>query len=152
MRDSETATEFVPWRDRARLNGIRSTVAIPLVIEGGWRGALVVSSALADAFDLISIEVFQQLAGQIGEGIHAAAQARLLLAERENLARVQGQLTEALSAMVGPMVAHGGRHGDARPLHGRPREPYGSNRGCHCPGDGLARGPIARVARGRAGA
>ena len=105
MPDSETATEFVPWRERARQNGIRSTVSIPLSIEGGWHGALVVGSALTDAFDTISIEVFKQLAGQIGEGIHAAEQARILLVERESLARMQGQLTEALSAMVAPMVA-----------------------------------------------
>jgi len=105
MPDSETSAEFIPWRDRARQRGIRSTVSIPLTIESVWRGALVVGSAIADAFDPISIEVFQRLAGQIGEGIHAAEQARILLVERENLARVQRQLTEALSAMVAPMVA-----------------------------------------------
>jgi len=104
MLDSETAPWFMPWRERARHHGIRSTVSIPLSIEGSWRGALVVGSAITDAFDPISIEVFQRLAAQIGEGIHAAEQTRLLLLERENLARVQGQLTDALSAMVAPMV------------------------------------------------
>ena len=105
MQDSETAAGFLPWRERARQNGIRSIVSIPLSIKDGWRGAMVVCAAIPNAFEPVAIEVFRRLAEQIGDGVHAAEQTRLLLSEREHLAAMQAQLTEALSAMVAPMVA-----------------------------------------------
>src|SRR5208283_3728078 len=42
MLDSEKSEVFAPWRQRAMKSGIRSAVWIPLRVEGGWRGALIV--------------------------------------------------------------------------------------------------------------
>ena len=103
--DSETSKVFAPWRERATQSGIRSGVCIPLRVEGGWRGVLGIYAASPNAFESPAIEVFQHLAEQIVHGVHALDQGLALSAGHIALANTQRQLTEALSAMVAPMVA-----------------------------------------------
>jgi PAS domain S-box-containing protein len=103
--DLEISGDFAPSRERAMQSGIRSGVCIPLRVESGWRGALVVFAARPNAFEAPAIEVFQHLAGQIVHGVHALDQGLALDAGHIALANMQRQLTEALSAMVAPMVA-----------------------------------------------
>jgi PAS domain S-box-containing protein len=102
--DTETSPVFAPWADRARQFGIRSGLSIPFVSNGSLNGALVVYSARPNAFEPVAIEVFQHLAEEIGHGLHGIEQERQLHAEREQLAKAERQLTEALSAMVAPIV------------------------------------------------
>jgi PAS domain S-box-containing protein/putative nucleotidyltransferase with HDIG domain len=104
VEDTQTSPVYSPWRERAREFGVRSSVAIPLSANGGLRGALNVYAAHPSAFDPAAIQVFQHLADQIGHGLHAIEQERLLLAERERLAKTERLLTEAMSAMVAPIV------------------------------------------------
>ena len=104
MNDSEAMSGYSPLMERARQHGIRSSVSIPLCIKGSWRGALVVCASKPNAFEPLAIEVFQHFAEQIEYGIHAINRERLLLEEQKDLARMQTQLTEALSAMVAPIV------------------------------------------------
>jgi PAS domain S-box-containing protein len=104
VEDAETCPIYAPWRERARQFGVRSSVAIPFANNGSGRGALHVYATHPNAFDPMAIQVFQHLAEQIGHGLHAIEQERLLLTERERLAKTERQLTEALSAMVAPIV------------------------------------------------
>lgn len=104
VEDSETSSIFTPWRERARKFGIRSAVSIPLAIEGSWRGVLVVYAGQANAFEPIALDVFQDLARQIVFGVRAIEQGKSLEAERQRTSHMQKQLTEALSAMVEPIV------------------------------------------------
>ena len=105
MFDSETCEAYAPWRERAREHGIRSAVCIPLVVENGWRGALMIYAARPNAFQAQAIEVLQHLAEQIVHAVHAKDQGLALAAGQVVLANTQRQLTDALSAMVAPMVA-----------------------------------------------
>jgi PAS domain S-box-containing protein len=105
MVDSETSASYAPWRERARQHGIRSVVCIPLVVENGWRGVLTVYAAHPNAFEAPAIEVFQHLAEQIVHAAHALNQEFALQAGKIDLADLQRKLTDALSAMVAPMVA-----------------------------------------------
>lgn len=102
--DLETAPSFERWRDRARKYGVRSVIGIPLSIEGGWNGALVVFSAHAGAFDPEPVQVFVRLGEQIVHGIQGLRHKELLEAERLNLETARGQLTDVLAATVGAMV------------------------------------------------
>jgi PAS domain S-box-containing protein len=102
--DTETSDIFVPWRELAMQNGIRSCVYIPLRIEGGWHGALAIYAVQPYAFEKPAIEVFQHLAEQIVHGIQALEQKQLLEAERLDHEETQKQLTEALSASVAAIV------------------------------------------------
>jgi PAS domain S-box-containing protein len=105
IADTETSEVFAPWRDRAAQFGIRSGVYIPLHVEGGWQGELVICAALPNAFEAPAIEVFQHLAEQIVHAAHALDQGLALDAGQIVLAKTQRQLTDALSEMVKPMVA-----------------------------------------------
>ncbi|MFZ0392981.1 MAG: HD domain-containing phosphohydrolase [Terracidiphilus sp.] len=100
----ETAPNFTVWRERARKFGVRSAVAVPLSVEGGWKGVLMVYSAKAGAFEAEPVEVFQHLGEQIVHGILALRHKQQLNAERLNLEKTQRQLVEALSASVAAMV------------------------------------------------
>jgi len=104
LEDTESAEFFAPWRERARQAGFRSSVAIPFTIEGERRGALMVYARYPNAFEPAAIDVFEHLAIQIGHGIHAIEQEQLLRAEQMRLEKMQRQLSDALSAMVSPIV------------------------------------------------
>jgi PAS domain S-box-containing protein len=104
LEDSETAELFAPWREKARQADIRSSVAIPFVIEAGKLGALMVYSRYPNAFKAAATEVFEHLAIQIGHGIHAIEREQLLQAEQNRLEKLQRQLNDALSAMFSPIM------------------------------------------------
>ena len=104
VEDTELSTVYRPWLDLSRQYGIRSSVSIYFDTNGGSRGALVVYASHPNAFEPVAIDVFQHLAEQIGHGMHAIEQEQQLEAERERTARVELQLTEALSTMVAPIV------------------------------------------------
>jgi PAS domain S-box-containing protein len=104
IHDLETAPNFDRWRMRARKFGVRSAVAIPLLIEGAWKGTLTVFSARAGAFESEPVKVFHHLGEQIVHGIQALRHRQLLDAERKNLEGTQKQLLDALSASVAAMV------------------------------------------------
>jgi PAS domain S-box-containing protein len=103
--DTQTSPAFALWRERARQFVIRSSVSIPLRVEGGWYGALIVYAATPYAFEAPAIEVLQHLAEQTVRAVHALDQGFALQAGKIDLANLQRKLTEALSAMVAPMVA-----------------------------------------------
>jgi len=103
--DTQTSTSFALWRERARQFVIRSSVSIPLSVEDGWHGALVVYAATPYAFEAPAIEVLKHLAEQTVRAVHALDQGYALQAGKIDLANLQKKLTEALSAMVAPMMA-----------------------------------------------
>jgi PAS domain S-box-containing protein len=104
LEETETSLAFEPWLERARQFGINSGIAVPFNVDGGERGALIVYASRTNAFESMAIEVFENLADQIGRGVHAIDQERLLQAERAGRAKMEEQLTKALSAMVAPIV------------------------------------------------
>ena len=103
--DTRTPPAFALWRERARQFVIRSSVSIPLRVHDGWHGALIVYAATPHAFETPAIDVLQHLADQIEHAVHALDQGFALHAGKIDLANLQRKLTEALSAMVAPMVA-----------------------------------------------
>jgi len=103
--DTQTSPAFVLWRERARQFVVRSSVSIPLRVEDGWHGALIVYAATPYAFEAPAIEVLQHLAEQAVRAVHALDQGFALQAGKIDLANLQRKLTDAMSAMVKPMVA-----------------------------------------------
>jgi HD-GYP domain-containing protein (c-di-GMP phosphodiesterase class II) len=65
----------------------------------------MVYAATPYAFEAPAIEVLQHLAEQTARAVHALDQGFALQAGKVDLANLQRKLTEALSAMVAPMVA-----------------------------------------------
>ena len=104
MEDCLTDPIYAPWSERAREAGVRSSISIAIPGVHGWRGALMVYAAQPRAFEPDAIEVFEHIAEQIVHGIHALKQEQLLTAQRQHMARMEAELTTALSAMVAPIV------------------------------------------------
>jgi PAS domain S-box-containing protein len=103
--DTWTPPAIAKWHERARQFEIRSAVSIPLRVEDGWHGALIVYARFPNTFEAPAIEVLQHLAEQIVYAVHALDQEAALQAVKIDLANSQMKLTEALSAMVAPLVA-----------------------------------------------
>ena len=103
--DVETDPSFERWRERTRASGVRSVVGIPLSIEGGWNGALIVFSPESNAFGPEPVQVFQRLGEQIVHGVQALRHKQLLESEREKLESARNHLTDVLAATVDAMVA-----------------------------------------------
>jgi diguanylate cyclase (GGDEF)-like protein/PAS domain S-box-containing protein len=67
--DTETNPQFVPWRERARQSGYRSTVAVPLRVRGQVVGSLNVYAAAPRAFGHDEVVLLEKLAGDVGMAI-----------------------------------------------------------------------------------
>jgi PAS domain S-box-containing protein len=71
LRDMEAADTFAPWREAARRNGIRSSIALPIGHEPSRLGALMIYAAETDAFDADTIRLLDDLARNLSYGIGA---------------------------------------------------------------------------------
>ena len=76
--DVRSDPEFAPWRDRALQHGLQSSIALPVVVSGTLRGALMVYSAEPHAFDAEARGLFETLASDLGLGLERLRTARLL--------------------------------------------------------------------------
>lgn len=63
--------EPLPWQERARAEGIRCVVSVPLIGNGQAIGALTVGADRADAFGPEEIRVFEDLARDTVSGLEA---------------------------------------------------------------------------------
>ncbi len=105
------------WNRFHAERGIRATAAFPFRFDADHRAALSINSALPGAFTEAEIELFEELAGDIGFGLRALRaerdlrdrQARLLTAERVartgfidwNLATNQVELSNEVMRLFG---------------------------------------------------
>ena len=104
VNDTEKSPAFDVMRKRSKKFGIRSSVSVPIHIEGSWRGALIVYAGRPNAFEAAPVQVFQHLSEQIVHGIRALEQQMALHAGQVDLAKAQEKLAEALSAAVTAIV------------------------------------------------
>ena len=104
VRDGRTDPMFAQYRDEATARGYYSAVALPLIVEGGAIGALLVYAAVVDAFGAPEVELMEGLAEDISfklevigrEETRAAAEA-----DRDRLAAVVEQAAEIV-IITGP--------------------------------------------------
>lgn len=79
---------FAPWRATAAKYKYCSVVAIPVRIDEKRSGALTIYSSLVDAFDNEEIQLFEELAADVGIGIKS-------FREREARQKLERQLQQA---------------------------------------------------------
>ncbi len=91
VKQSFDDVDYSPWREAAESRGIRSSISLPVVVDGVTDGALMVYAFEQHAFDQVSQGLLEDLAADIGYGIE-----RLRDAER---------LTEALKSSVFVLAA-----------------------------------------------
>jgi two-component system sensor histidine kinase/response regulator len=112
VRDIATDPSFEPWRDAAREQGFRATIALPLRIEERIVGILNLYSATTDAFDDEEIALLCNLAGEIGLGMsmqrsrQTLAQSEAMLLQAQRLARLGHFTFEAASDTLAGSPTH----------------------------------------------
>lgn len=93
VRDITAARGFAPWLEPAITHGFRSSIGVPVVIDGEVDGAFSIYAAEADAFDDRAIATLEDLAAELGYGIQR-------LREREQLDRAFAAAIDLLAAVV----------------------------------------------------
>ena len=86
VKQSFDDPDYEPWRDVAESRGFRSSISLPVVVDGVVDGALMVYAYEQHAFDDRSRVLLEDLAADIGYGIERIRDAE--------------QLTEALKSSV----------------------------------------------------
>lgn len=79
--DVAASATFSPWAQRAYKFGLASSISLPIPANGGAVGALVVCGREVDAFGRPEVDLFEELAADIGYGIAS----RRTRAERDHL-------------------------------------------------------------------
>lgn len=104
MNDSESEEVFRPWREKARLEGIRSSLTVPFPVGDDRSGVLAVYASEPCAFGPVVFEAFTHLAEEIGIGLHSLEREERLAAESRERELAQKDLSAALSAVVGAIT------------------------------------------------
>jgi PAS domain S-box-containing protein/putative nucleotidyltransferase with HDIG domain len=105
--DLAESAAFAPWIESARANGLASSINLPIRTDGAALGILVVYSREEDAFGQSEVELFEELAADIGYGIasrrtHLAYEASLV--EREGATHKLRAAFESLIAVLAATV------------------------------------------------
>jgi PAS domain S-box-containing protein len=101
-RNMLTDPSFAPWREQALKRGYASSIALPLLAEGGAFGAVTIYSPQPDPFSEDEVKLLMELAGDLAYGITA-------LRLREAHAQAEGAVRESEGRLR--LALEGGRMG-----------------------------------------
>jgi two-component system sensor histidine kinase/response regulator len=94
IRNIDDDTSYAPWRQAAQTHGFRSSISLPLRIDGRIVGVLNLYSATVDPFDDEEIALLCNLAGELGLGMsmqrsrQTLTQSEAMLLQAQRLARL----------------------------------------------------------------
>jgi putative nucleotidyltransferase with HDIG domain len=104
VADTEVDPGFIVWQDLARKYGIRSAIACPIADGAGHPfGALVVYSAVPNAFGPEEAKLFESLAHELSFGLRAIERQQQLDEQIHEKELVQERLARALKATIEAM-------------------------------------------------
>jgi PAS domain S-box-containing protein len=98
--DFSSATNFGPWRARARARGFHSAVGLPVFVDGRIDGALLVYAAEVRAFDTAAVAGLGDLATQLGYGLSRLRGAERLVAAMHDQALLSTAIDQAAESIV----------------------------------------------------
>jgi len=102
--DMETDPNYAPWRERARLSGIRSIIGVPVMdMDHRPIAALLVYSRLPNSFGEIEKLLFENFAKEISFGLTALKKQKLLQEVIEKKDRAEELLSNSLRATIEAM-------------------------------------------------
>jgi diguanylate cyclase (GGDEF)-like protein len=107
-RQIDSDPDFRPWRDEAHREGYRSSIALPLLLDGECIGALSIYADLPDAFDEAEVGLLQELAGDLAFGLKALRAQAEMRRQQQQIARL-AQLVRMQSAMNSAIFRIGDR-------------------------------------------
>ncbi len=94
IRNIDADPSFAPWREAANAQGFRSSISLPLRVDGQVSGVLSLYSATTDPFDDEEVTLLGNLAGELGLGLsmqrsrQTQAQSEAMLLQAQRLARL----------------------------------------------------------------
>jgi putative nucleotidyltransferase with HDIG domain len=104
VADTEVDPGFIVWQDLAKKYGIRSAIACPIADGAGHPfGALVVYSAVPNAFGPEEAKLFESLAHELSFGLRAIERQQQLDEQIHEKELVQERLAGALKATIEAM-------------------------------------------------
>lgn len=99
VQDLAADAAFAPWVDAARDRGFRSSVSVPVLVNGVLDGAFSVYAPEPRAFDEAAVTVLEDFARELGFGIARMRDARAL-AESVRQSRLLGSVVEQAAEAI----------------------------------------------------
>lgn len=87
-----------PWREKARVHGLNSCIALPLRQGGSTLGVMAIYSGRVDAFDPEEVQVLEKMAAKLAYGVSALRAGLARRHAEQGLDRAHSLLQAALEA------------------------------------------------------
>jgi PAS domain S-box-containing protein len=104
IKDIATDPRMVPWRERALAHGYRSVASFPLVAEERTFGALSVYAGECDFFDEEEVELFADLAGNLGFAVEAQQREQAWRRSERGLRDTEHRFRTSLETLIDPFL------------------------------------------------
>ena len=104
VKDIATDPRMVPWRGRALAHGYRSAASFPLVAEAQTFGALTVYAGECDFFDEEEVELFADLAGNLGFAVEAQQREQARRHSERGLRDTEHRFRTSLETLIDPFL------------------------------------------------
>jgi PAS domain S-box-containing protein len=98
--DFNVDLSFLPWIQHTREHGFRSSIGLPVLVDGEVDGVFSVYASEPYAFEEGSIELFEDLAAEIGYGIKRLRDHERLLRSLEEQTLLTSVINEAGESVV----------------------------------------------------
>ncbi|MFA5884116.1 MAG: PAS domain S-box protein [Acidimicrobiia bacterium] len=100
LQDFGASAEFTPWLEAAKERGFRSSIALPVFVNGQLDGAFTVYAPERHAFDEDAVAVLEDLATQLGYGIAKLRDSQALAGSLRRSRLLASAIEQAAEAIV----------------------------------------------------
>ncbi|MGE5469598.1 MAG: response regulator [Bacteroidota bacterium] len=99
VRNCATNPQLAPWHEAIRQRGFETMIALPIIVDGGVEGTLVVYAAEPDAFAGGEVELLEEVANNVAYGLQALRARRELEGHRRDLEALVAARTGEILAL-----------------------------------------------------
>ncbi|MDO8389087.1 MAG: PAS domain S-box protein [Actinomycetota bacterium] len=100
VHDAQRAVSFHPWAATALAHGFRSSISLPVSVDGVIDGAFIVYAAEPFAFGEEAVATLTDLAGQLGYGLQRLRDQQLLTAAMKEQTLLIAAVEQAAESVV----------------------------------------------------
>lgn len=100
----ENDPNFSPWIEQATRRGFRSSISLPVIVEGELDGVLVVYAAEPQAFTTLTQDLLEDLAADLGYGLHRLRDIEALTRTTQEAIRDSERLQAIFDSQFDPLT------------------------------------------------